>query len=96
MVNSLGATRFDVAVSAMRGLLDPPAWVEDTENTPGIILSALMTFPARYCFSVVGKAEEGFKEDMVATIARVCQTTIDVDKDVKVCSSASLTPLFMC
>ncbi len=28
VINDLGATRWDVAVSAMRGLLDPPAWVE--------------------------------------------------------------------
>lgn len=28
VINEFGATRFDVAVTAMRGMLDPPAWVE--------------------------------------------------------------------
>ncbi len=28
VVNEMGATRFDVAVKALRGELDPPAWVE--------------------------------------------------------------------
>ncbi|KAG2438742.1 hypothetical protein HXX76_005287 [Chlamydomonas incerta] len=52
----MGATRFDVAVRALRGELDPPEWVENTERSSGIILSALYTFPRMYTFQVVGKA----------------------------------------
>ncbi|PNW75570.1 hypothetical protein CHLRE_12g532000v5 [Chlamydomonas reinhardtii] len=52
----MGATRFDVAVRALRGELDPPEWVENTERSSGIILSALYQFPRMYTFQVVGKA----------------------------------------
>lgn len=34
-INEMGATRFDVAVRALRGELDPPEWVENTERSSG-------------------------------------------------------------
>ncbi|KAJ9533358.1 hypothetical protein QJQ45_026402 [Haematococcus lacustris] len=84
VINEMGATRWDVAVSAMRGLLDPPDWVENTERTDGLILSSLVQFPHRHCFSIVGRNEPGFLQDCVATIQRVCQVQVDMAADVKV------------
>ncbi|GLC37165.1 hypothetical protein PLESTB_000987000 [Pleodorina starrii] len=55
VINEMGATRFDVAVRALRGELDPPEWVENSERTPGVILSALYQFPRSYLFQVVGR-----------------------------------------
>lgn len=34
VINEFGATRFDVAVRALRGELDPPSWVE-VRGAPG-------------------------------------------------------------
>ncbi|GFR44038.1 hypothetical protein Agub_g5198 [Astrephomene gubernaculifera] len=58
MINEMGATRFDVAVRALRGELDPPDWVENSERTPGVILSALYQFPRPYIFQVVGRVQQ--------------------------------------
>lgn len=71
-------------LAAMRGLLDPPAWQSNTERDPGILLGALKQFPCQYMFSVVGKNEKGFVQDCVATVAKVCQVSIDADADVRV------------
>ncbi len=88
MINEFGATRFDVAVRALRGELDPPEWVDNTERTPGVILSSLFQFPKPYIFQVVGKpgpgqegqegggkaaAADAFVEHVAGTVARVCQ-----------------------
>lgn len=81
VVNGLGATRFDVALSALRGDLDPKPWEENTERAPGVLLGSLVTFPADYTFQVVGASEGGcaqgrhddFVEDCVATVARICE-----------------------
>lgn len=38
VVNEFGATRFDVAVRAMRGEFDPPQFVPDNERSPSVLL----------------------------------------------------------
>ena len=58
MVNEFGATRFDVAVQAMRGAFDPPAFVDNTERTSGLLLDSLVNFPTTYEFSVVVKQDD--------------------------------------
>lgn len=54
VVNGLGATRFDVAVAALRGDLDPKPWEDNTERAPGVIMQSLVQFPCAYTFQVVG------------------------------------------
>ncbi|WIA18012.1 hypothetical protein OEZ85_009499 [Tetradesmus obliquus] len=81
VVNEFGATRFDVAVRALRGELDPAPWVENTERSPGVLMSKLINFPTAYTFQVVGKpaagsSKEGFVQDMVATIGKACQAEV--------------------
>jgi putative lipoic acid-binding regulatory protein len=68
----------------MRGLLDPAPWVENTERNPGVLLGALKQFPCQYMFSVVGRNEEGFVDDCVSTVAKVCQVSINPSTDVRV------------
>lgn len=46
------ATRFDVAVRALRGEFDPPPGVDNTERNPGLLLESLMQFPGTYSFQV--------------------------------------------
>ncbi|KAK9816968.1 hypothetical protein WJX72_007598 [[Myrmecia] bisecta] len=77
VINEYGATRFDVAVRAIRGEFDPPSNIENTERNDGVILSSLISFPADYTFHVVARSAEvpaNFAEELSATIARVCQT----------------------
>jgi putative lipoic acid-binding regulatory protein len=55
VINEFGATRFDVAVQAMRGAFDPPPWADNTERAAGTLLDSLVQFPAIYPFQVVLK-----------------------------------------
>ncbi|GLI66195.1 hypothetical protein VaNZ11_009960 [Volvox africanus] len=73
VINEMGATRFDVAVRALRGELDPPSWVENSERTPGVILSALYQFPRSYLFQVVGRPTPS------TTFANATNTDTDTD-----------------
>ncbi|KAF6262986.1 hypothetical protein COO60DRAFT_530732 [Scenedesmus sp. NREL 46B-D3] len=84
VINEFGATRFDVAVRALRGELDPAPWVENSERNPGVLMSKLINFPTAYTFQVVGKptadtSKNDFVQDMVATICRVCQAEVQQD-----------------
>lgn len=79
VLNEFGATRFDVAVRAMRGEMGPPPGVESTEKQVGQMAESLIRFPAPYVFQVVGKPgedKEGFIKDMVQCIERVCNVTL--------------------
>uniref|UniRef100_A0A7R9V4J9 DUF493 domain-containing protein n=1 Tax=Chlamydomonas euryale TaxID=1486919 RepID=A0A7R9V4J9_9CHLO len=89
-INEFGATRWDVAVRAMRGELDPPAWEDNTENNTGVILKSLIQFPADYMFQVVGQpsiqpgcTKEDFIQEMVDVVQSVCQESI-LDSNVEV------------
>lgn len=82
-VNEFGATRFDVAVRALRGDLDPPYWLDDSEQTPGVLLGSLFQFPADHVFHIVGKTNGdsvAFVESVLSTVALVCEADIDRDK----------------
>eukprot|EP00775_Hariotina_reticulata_P004110 gene4110-4356_t len=81
VINEFGATRFDVAVRALRGELDPPQWVDNSERNPGVLLGRLMSFPTSYTFQVVGKVtadspKNQFVSDMVSIVAQVCEAEI--------------------
>mmetsp|Transcript_28618 Transcript_28618/g.48062 ORF Transcript_28618/g.48062 Transcript_28618/m.48062 type:complete len:235 (+) Transcript_28618:143-847(+) len=70
-LNDFGATRWDVAVRAMRGDIGGQyTGEESTEKETGQILGSLIKFPAPFTFQVVGKASEGFAEDMMACVSR--------------------------
>ena len=74
VINEFGATRFDVAVRAIRGEFDPSPDVDNTEDNTGIILGSLIQFPCDYDFQVVGKMEAGdqpaFARDIVDAISK--------------------------
>ena len=62
VLNDLGATRFDVAVRAMRGEYDPPG--ASTEKDGGQIFDTLTQFPTSYTFQYSGKASSLSEEDI--------------------------------
>ncbi|GBF99176.1 hypothetical protein Rsub_11621 [Raphidocelis subcapitata] len=84
VINSLGATRFDVKVAALRGDLDPKPWEENTERAPGVLMQSLITWPADYTFSVVGASAGGcpegrhadFEADVLTTVARLTEVPL--------------------
>ena len=55
VVNEMGATRFDVAIAALRGDFDPPAYVHNTERSSSLLLDSPTQFPADYPFNIVVK-----------------------------------------
>lgn len=65
-LNEFGATRFDVAVRAMRGEYDPPG--VSTEMEQGQIYDTLTQFPTSYTFQASGKTSQ-LDEDGVAHVA---------------------------
>lgn len=75
VINGLGASRFDVAVSALRGDLDPKPWEQNTEHAPGVLAQACgVTWPSDYTFTVVGPGnDDAFLEDVLSLIARVAE-----------------------
>jgi hypothetical protein len=83
VINEFGATRWDVSVRALRGELDPPAWVPNSELSPGVLLSSLVDFPTMHEFSIVAKAgvdKAAFVADMRQAISRVCQAPVEDDR----------------
>ena len=66
-LNEFGATRFDVAVRAMRGEmtkhLDHSDDPDSEDNATGRIASSLLLFPCRYTFTFVSTALEIRSED---------------------------------
>ena len=65
-LNDFGATRFDVAVRAMRGEYDPPG--VSTEKEEGQIFDTLTQFPSKYTFQASGRAAD-LDDDGVAHVA---------------------------
>ena len=65
-LNEFGATRFDVAVRAMRGEYDPPG--VSTEKEEGQIFDMLTQFPSKYTFQASGRAAD-LDDDGVAHVA---------------------------
>eukprot|EP00887_Chlorella_sp_A99_P007077 scaffold2.g7077.t1 len=53
VINEFGATRFDVAVRAIRGEFDPPPAAANTERESGLLLGCLTRFPTTYDFQLV-------------------------------------------
>jgi putative lipoic acid-binding regulatory protein len=65
--------RFKYKVNALMGVFDPLTG-DDTEHVDGNILNALLNFPVRYTFHVVGKTnDETDKELFVESVKTVVQ-----------------------
>lgn len=83
VINEYGATRFDVAVRALRGDFDPPPGVENTERTPGVLLDSLVQWPTVYEFKFVVRSDdmpaEAVVEELRARVEAVCQWAIASD-----------------
>eukprot|EP00586_Coscinodiscus_wailesii_P009931 CAMPEP_0172510672 /NCGR_PEP_ID=MMETSP1066-20121228/230534_1 /TAXON_ID=671091 /ORGANISM="Coscinodiscus wailesii, Strain CCMP2513" /LENGTH=213 /DNA_ID=CAMNT_0013289753 /DNA_START=144 /DNA_END=785 /DNA_ORIENTATION=+ len=64
--------RFKYKVNALMGAFDPPPSTKDDEFQNGNILSAVVNFPARYSFTVVGRTggEESVVEEFVRTVTK--------------------------
>ncbi|CAL8467973.1 g7511 [Coccomyxa elongata] len=78
VLNEFGATRFDVAVRALRGELDPPKSVQNTERTDHLLIGALKQFPLDYTFNIVFKGSQNHDEVteyLGRILQRVCGTT---------------------
>lgn len=67
-LNEFGATRFDVAVRAMRGEYDPPG--VSTEMEEGQFFDMLTQFPSKYTFQASGRASD-LDDDGVAHVANL-------------------------
>lgn len=83
-LNDFGATRFDVAVRAMRGEYDPPG--VSTEKEEGQIYDTLTQFPSRYTFQASGRKADLDEDGIVAVsqiVLEVCGSTVE-DADVKI------------
>jgi hypothetical protein len=78
-INEAGASRFDVAVRAMRGEFSAPPGRADTERAESSILDALVTFPAPHDFNFVlrvdaaaGATPAALAAEMAALVDDVC------------------------
>ena len=78
-LNALGATRFDVAVQAMRGAFATPARPEDSHERapPGQMLDALVRYPVEWLFQTIARVPPGpprdaFANEVAAVVRRVC------------------------
>jgi putative lipoic acid-binding regulatory protein len=88
VINEYGATRFDVAVRAIRGEFDPPRGVENTERNTGVLLDSLIQWPSTYDFQFVVKPSEtdaasSLAEELRKVVETVCQA--DVSRDSITC-----------
>eukprot|EP00566_Odontella_aurita_P029453 CAMPEP_0113525678 /NCGR_PEP_ID=MMETSP0015_2-20120614/303_1 /TAXON_ID=2838 /ORGANISM="Odontella" /LENGTH=155 /DNA_ID=CAMNT_0000423887 /DNA_START=237 /DNA_END=704 /DNA_ORIENTATION=+ /assembly_acc=CAM_ASM_000160 len=68
--------RFKYKVNALMGNFDPPAGADDDENQNGNIISALLIFPVRYSFNVVGRTsgDEATKEQYVEAVKDIASS----------------------
>lgn len=74
--------RFKYKVNALMGVFDPPSPSVDTEKECGNILAAMLKFPIRYSFNVVGKTETADeKEDFVQQVQQLV-TALSGDEDI--------------
>ena len=69
--------RFNYKVQALMGNFDPPPGVADDERQDGNILNAMIKFPAKYTFNVVGKTggDEKQQERYMQAVQRLVQET---------------------
>ena len=72
--------RFKYKVNALMGVFDPQNG-EDDERQDGNILSAMLNFPVRYTFNIVGKTmgDEAKKEAFVDAVKQAVVTTAGDD-----------------
>jgi putative lipoic acid-binding regulatory protein len=73
--------RFKYKVNALMGVFDPPS-EQDNERVSGHILNAMVTFPVRYTFHVVGRGDSTAFVDAVRAV--VDQVTGDDQVVMKV------------
>jgi putative lipoic acid-binding regulatory protein len=67
--------RFKYKVNALMGVFDPPA-DQDNERASGHILNAMLSFPTRYTFHVVGRGDtSAFSESVRSTVQSVTGDT---------------------
>ncbi|CAL5219903.1 g1830 [Coccomyxa viridis] len=85
IVNAFGATRFDVAVHAIRGDFDPPKSVDNSERSSSLLIGALKQFPMEYMFNLVYRlnqtedqqaARQSISADVRRKLERVCGCTV--------------------
>lgn len=72
--------RFNYKVQALMGNFDPPPGTVDDERQDGNILNAMIKFPAKYTFNVVGKTlgNQVLQEEYVKNVKQiVLETTGD-------------------
>lgn len=78
--------RFKYKVNALMGTFDPPAEL-DNENETGHILNAMLQFPVTYSFNVVGRTSgDEEKKDVFVEQVKAAVTSISgPDQDMSLC-----------
>ena len=86
VLNEFGATRFDVAVRAMRGEYDPIG--ASTEHEEGQIMDTITQFPTDYTFQVSGRKEDLGQDsalnDLCSVIGHACGCEISRETQVEI------------
>lgn len=77
--------RFKYKVNALMGVFDPQDGVDD-ERQEGNILQAMLTFPVRYTFNIVGKTmgDESKKEEYITAVKQAVIATAGDDIACKI------------
>jgi putative lipoic acid-binding regulatory protein len=80
-LNALGATRFDVAVQAIRGAFPTGDAAASTERAPaGQVMDALVKYPADWLFQTIARVPPGDGRDaFAAEVAALVRTTCGDD-----------------
>jgi putative lipoic acid-binding regulatory protein len=81
--------RFKYKVHALMGTYDPTDGVENNERQNGNILNAMMTFPSKFTFNVVGKTL-GNAEQQIQYVNEIKQVVYETTGDDEI--SYEVTP----
>lgn len=79
VINEYEATRFDVAVRAMRGEFDPPPSSDNTERGAGVLMDSLVQWPAPYDFQFVVKPGDAPAAAVAEELRAVVAATAGID-----------------
>ncbi len=76
-LNALGATRFDVAVQAIRGAFPTGDAAASTERAPpGQVMDALVKYPADWLFQTIARVppaeRDAFADEVAALVRATC------------------------
>lgn len=79
--------RFKYKVNALMGVFDPPMAALDNEREYGNIIHAMLKFPTRYAFAVVGKTEgnDDLRDEFVNAVKELIRAETSGKEDGITC-----------